>query len=168
MTKTPIRKRLVICTSSPSLFETLNHRFCKSDHQHQHVAGSARYVSKFTEMYPWKFARRIIQTLKKPCAYCFAEDTEHPSKRRRLGDKSSRLSILLERQPVTWNHIMQAVDAIAKRVGVQVVEKGMLIDAIQRLNPDHEIQHVVICRGTDRMLGPHANPCSQELHQFLG
>ena len=160
MTKSPIRKRLVVCTSSQSLFETLNHRFCKSDHQHQHVAGSTRYlgnsvaVSKFTEVYPRKFARQIIQTLKKPSAHCFAEDTEHPSKRRRLGDKSSRLSILLERQPVTWNHIMQAVDAIAKRVGVQIIEKGMLIDAIQNLNPDYEIHHAVICRGTDRMLGP--------------
>ena len=160
MTKAPIRKRLVVCTSSPSLFETLNHRFCQSDHQHQHVAGSTRYLgnsvalSKFTEMYPRKFARQIIQTLKKPCAYCFAGESEHPSKRRRLGDKSSRISILLQRQPVTWNHVMQAVDAIAKRVGVQVVEKGMLVDAIQSLNPDHEIKHVVICRGTDRMLGP--------------
>ena len=160
MTMNPIRKRLVVCTTSPTMFDALNARFCRGEHKHQQIAGSTKLqgksmpLSRFTEFYPRKFARQIVQLLRRPCVYCFAGESEHPSKRRRLGDKSSKLSILLQREPVTWDHIMKAVDAMAKRVGVQVVEGGMLIEAIQKLTPDHDIKHVVLCRGTDRMLGP--------------
>ena len=45
-------------------------------------------------------------------------------------------------------------DRMAKRVGTMVVENGPIIDQIQEMCPDHLVKHIVMCRGTDRYLGP--------------
>ena len=83
-------------------------------------------------------------------------DTEenHPSKRRRLGQKSAPLEIILRNPHVSWSDVLHAGNAVAPRVGVRVVEEGLLKNAVQRLCPNHDVQHLVLCRGTDRMLGP--------------
>ena len=82
------------------------------------------------------------------------EAENHPTKRRRLGEKSSPLQITLRSPSVTWENVMQAADLQAPRVGPMVLDAGDLLNAIQTLCPNHVVRHVVLCRGTDRMLGP--------------
>ena len=156
-----VRKRLIVHTTSEELFQTLVNRKCTMQHEHSQIAGSTVLennrmpMSQFTELYPRKFARQIVQALKRTNQWSFAAETEeHPSKRRRVSEKSSQLAIALRNPDVTWEDVMHAVDALASRVGVKIIEQGDLIDAIQRLSPDYQINHVVLCRGTDRMLGP--------------
>ena len=79
---------------------------------------------------------------------------DHPTKRRRLSDKLSPQKIALRDPKVQWSDIMKAADATAPRVGPVVLEKGDLIDAVKRLCPEHIVRRIVLCRGTDRMLGP--------------
>ena len=67
-----IRKRLNVMTTSNGLYESLNDRTCAGEHEHQQIAGSTwdsqenKFIqrSKFSERYPRKFARQIIQVLK--------------------------------------------------------------------------------------------------------
>ena len=160
----PIRKRLCVCTTSESLQVALNHRHCKRDHEHHPIAGSTNVngqsipVSSFTELYPRKFARQIVQSLRKeglgPWGI-FAEDEEHPTKRRRLDHKSRPSEIRLLTEDPSWDDIMKVADETAPRVGIQVLSDGPLVQAIQRKHPNHRINHLVLCRGTDRMVGPH-------------
>ena len=49
---------------------------------------------------------------------------------------------------------MAEVDRIAKRVGPLIVQHGDLMQAVQTLCPDKDVNHLVLCRGTDRMMGP--------------
>ena len=167
ITQTPIRKRLVVHTTSGTLRENLDKRFCRGDHEHHIIAGSTRInsevvaVSKFTERYPRKFARQIIQLLshgrQKPCWLLTADEEgedDHPTKRRRVDQKRSPWQITLRDPNLSWSHILMAADAIAPRVGVSVIETGDLLEAVQTLCPNHIVRHLVMCIGTDRMLGP--------------
>ena len=93
-TKEFIRKRMT------------RNRFCRHDHNHHQIAGSTKVngqnvpMSAFTELYPRKFARQgqVAKSLiqRNHSFHVFAaEETEfdHPTKRRRLGQKSSRIQI---------------------------------------------------------------------------
>ena len=167
ISQTPIRKRLIVHTTSGTLRENLDKRFCRGDHEHHIIAGSTRInsevvaVSKFTERYPRKFARQIVQLLshgsQKP-AWLLAADEDgeddHPTKRRRVDQKRIPWQIALRDPNLTWSHVLIAADAVAPRVGVKVIETGELMEAAQTLCPNHIIQHLVLCRGTDRMVGP--------------
>ena len=162
-----MRKRLNVMTTSKGLYESLNDRACTGDHEHQQVAGSTwdplenKFIqrSKYTERYPRKFARQIIQVLKslkgrQVLVLAGAAEEEHPTERRRIDSKASPLAIALRSPEVTWDNVMAEVDRIAKRVGLLVVQHGDLIQAVQTLCPDKEVNHLVLCRGTDRMMGP--------------
>jgi len=46
---------------------------------------------------------------------------------------------------------------MAPRVGPLVIDTGEIIHEISMLCPEHEIKHVVLCRGTDRYPGPTRN-----------
>ena len=171
ITGMPIRKRLQVCTTSMELKQMLDGQKCLKDHVHYQIAGTTRVhnqsmaVSKFTENYPRKFARQVCQVLQKrnhmhPNETLATEDSEfgpedHPTKRRRLGQKSSPMQIVLRHPNVQWLDVMKAVDATAPRVGVHVVwDQGDILDAVRTLCPNHVVRHLVVCRGTDRMLGP--------------
>ena len=165
ISQVPIRKRLVLCTTSKTLRDLLNSHKCPGEHDHFPVAGTTTVngqtmaVSRFTEKYPRRFARQIVQVLAKKNEFEVslaeeAEEDEHPSKRRRVGQKSTLMEIALKNPNVSWSHVLQAADATAPRVGVRIIEEGLLKEAVQRLCPTHDVQHLVLCRGTDRMLGP--------------
>eukprot|EP00435_Cladocopium_sp_Y103_P055151 s532_g18.t1 len=64
------------------------------------------------------------------------------------------MQIALRDPNVQWSDVMKAVDATAPRVGPLVIEQGDLLEAVRKLCPEHTVRHVVVCRGTDRMLGP--------------
>ena len=162
---TAIRKRLQVVTSSKTLFDALHFRFCKGEHEHKHIAGTSVEnhktisMSRFTEKYPRKFARQIVQALQqghpRPVWTLMQTETdEHPTKRRRVGMKASPLEIALRNGEPSWEEIMKLTNLRAKRVGVSIEETGQLIDAVQRKCPNHEVKHIVLCRGTDRLLGP--------------
>ena len=177
--KIPIRKRMIVCTTSAEMRNALDQRKCPGEHPHFPVAGSTRVedqivpVSKFTEKYPRKFARQVCRILGHRNQYhCHevlanevidAEEAEsHPTKRRRLGEKSSPLQIALRSTTVTWENVMQAADLQAPRVGPLVIDHGDLLTALGTLCPDHVIHHVVLCRGTDRMVGPNCHMLAGE------
>ena len=115
-------------------------------------------VSQYTELCPRKFDRQIIQCLRKertgPSGILTAEEENpHPSKRRRLDQKTSVAKALLLANP-TWDEIMKAADEDAPRVGLKIVTEGALKEAIRLKCPDQIAHHLVLCRGMGRMVGP--------------
>ena len=55
---------------------------------------------------------------------------------------------------VDWQSVMKLADQTAPRVGVLCCSQDLLCDFVQNLCPHHTIHHVVLCRGTDRYVGP--------------
>ena len=98
-----IKKGLLICTTSQRLFDQFHGRRCHHHHPHQTIEGSVHWQgqrisrSKYTEHYPRKFARQIVQVWKKSAfprekpfsdpIFAVADSTEEPDrplKRRKL------------------------------------------------------------------------------------
>eukprot|EP00435_Cladocopium_sp_Y103_P028567 s529_g7.t1 len=115
-------------------------------------------TSKYTELYPAKFARAVIKTLlhevSKPCPVLVNESEEHPTKKRRLSQKLSPAQIASRFSSVNWQTVMHEANRVAPRVGGLVVEQGPLLEQVKEMCPDHDVKHVVLCRGTDRCVGP--------------
>lgn len=100
-----LRKRLTVSTTSLNMHKMLNNRLCEGNHHHQQIAGSTVYqnermnVSKYTELYPRKFARQISRIIKDDLsspilgADSQSNDGDHPTKRRRLNEKMSPQAI---------------------------------------------------------------------------
>ena len=67
VTRRAIKKGLSVCTTSQRLFDLLHGRKCRHDHEHQAIEGTTTYQgkrisrSRFTENYPRKFVRQIVQ-----------------------------------------------------------------------------------------------------------
>ena len=171
ITQQPIRKRMTVLTTSHALHRFLGGKFCDKDHFHQHIAGSIRTqdgvypMSQYTENYPQKFARQVVKVQEKVWEqplYAVEEDN-HPTKRRRLGSKKSPAEIAQMFPSIDWSTALPLADAIAPRVGLKVIEEGQLIDVIQALCPQHLIKHIVLCRGTDRYIGP-SRLCAPAMH----
>ena len=165
----PIRKRLLVCTSSQALHRYLHGKFCQQQHQHKQIAGNTYWqdrrmpLSQFTEHYPRKFARQIARVVlgdrnKEDPTY--VSEADHPTKKRRLGEKTSAATINRMFPNISWQTALRLADQTAPRVGVMVIEDGELVNMVQRLCPKHEVQHLVLCRGTDRYTGP-----SKRVHQ---
>ena len=165
LTKQPIRKRLIVLTTSQALHRFLHGKLCDKDHVHQHIAGSIRTtagvqpMSQYTENYPKRFARQVVRVMllekqwEHPI-YATEEEDTHPTKRRRLGEKRSPAEIAQMFPSINWSTALRLADSAAPRVGLKVIEQGQLIDVIQALCPQHNIKHIVLCRGTDRYIGP--------------
>ena len=176
----PIRKRLTVRTTSKELHQNLHDRKCNEKHDHYQIAGSTKVhgqsmpVSQLTELYPRKFARQIIQCLRrdksKSLAMLAADAEDHPTKRRRLSQKSSLSQIQLMSDKISWEDIMRQVDKEAPRVGPQVVTQGLILQAVQQMCPNHHVHHLVLCRGMDRMVGPNLkiSPGVAPLRKFIG
>ena len=159
----PIRKRLQVLTTSRSLHRAIHGKLCNGEHAHQPIAGSTRVDdqniarSKFTEIYPQKFAKQVVKVLlldhhEKPI---YAADTNPvPLKRRRLSNKMSPEEIARRDRIVDWQTVMSMANQLAPRVGNHIVDQGEIIDCIHQLCPDHQVHHIVLCRGTDRYAGP--------------
>ena len=161
-----IRKRMIVITSSPELYYGLHGKLCSSQHVHKQIAGSTLDpgktipLSQYTEMYPRKFARQVVKYLQqdksKPESIYAAEDS-HPTKRRRLGSKLSPAAIEQRFPDVNWQTVMTQADQTAPRVGTRVIENGNLLENVRKLCPSHTINHIVLCRGMDRYVGPNYN-----------
>lgn len=120
-------------------------------------------MSKFTERYPPRFARQIVKILLKEKPWerpIYAADhitdpaNQHPTKKRRLGQKMSPEEITSQFHRVDWESVMKLADQTAPRVGILCCSQDNLCDFVQQLCPKHIIHHVVLCRGTDRYVGP--------------
>lgn len=71
------------------------------------------------------------------------------SKRLKLSSKQT-----VHTQKEIWEKIFQDVNTIAPRVGKKIVSDPEIIRSLQTIWDDKEIRFLVICRGTDRALGP--------------
>lgn len=159
----PIRKRLVVGTSSQALHRFLHGKLCRQEHQHYPIAGSTTWnnqsmpLSKFTECYPRRFARQIARVIlgdRNKESPIYVNESEHPAKKRRLGEKTSAATIERMFPNINWQTALSLADRTAPRVGVMVIEDGELINMVQKLCPKHTVKHLVLCRGTDRYTGP--------------
>ena len=162
-TQEPIRKRLHVLTTSTALQVCLHGKWCSKDHPHKQIAGNTSVegksisLSKFTEWYPRRFAKQIVKALKgeKSRSECLvSEQSEHPTKRRRLGKKLSPQEIEQRFPNVNWQTVMMLADRIAPRVGKLTIENGEILQQVQHLCPQQEIKHLVVCRGMNRHIGP--------------
>lgn len=173
----PIRKRLTICTTSELMMQGLDGKKCLGEN-HQQIVGSTKWHGKsikrseFSEHYPPKFGRQLAKILLKEkawsCPVYVQQEVEHPTKRRRLGQNLSPSEIVSRFASINWQAAMQCADKTAPRVGTLVVENGTLFNMIQSLCPNHDISHLVLCRGTDRSVGPNKQmtPGSAPLRKF--
>ena len=165
----PIRKRLTVQTTSAALHSNLHGRWCPGTHSHQTISGKIQTSegsvnrSKYTERYPSRFARQVVKILlhekpwEKPVyAADFTVDpaNSHPTKKRRLGQKMSPEDINSQFHRVDWQSVMKLADQTAPRVGILCCSQDTLCDMVQQLCPQHQIHHLVLCRGTDRYVGP--------------
>ena len=147
-----------------AVFHELHDQRCLGEHEHQQIAGRTLVKghpmlrSEYTEHYPSKFARQVAKILlrdRPKFADALVENAdEHPTKKRRLSGKLSTAEIEARFNGATWKTIMQDADRMARRGGTMVVDTGPLIQQVQSLCPDHDVKHLVLCRGTDRHLGP--------------
>ena len=140
----PIRKRLTVQTTSHAVHRRLNNRLCAQNHIHQRIEGQTKINgetisrSTFTENYPVHFARQIAKTILyekpwEPPVYCLATSAEeHPTRRRRLGQKMSAGEINRRFTSVTWRTVMDEADRIAPRVGVVIQENNELCEQVHK------------------------------------
>ena len=49
---------------------------------------------------------------------------------------------------------MSRANQVAPRVGTKVIDSGDVLKLVQDMCPYHKIHHAVLCRGTDRYVGP--------------
>ena len=162
-----VRKRLGVYSTSIDFHVALHGRLCSGQHVHKPIAGSIKFqgqsmsMSKWTENYPQKFARQVAKIILQDSPLqqkALANQAEHPTKRRRLTDKLSPQAIearFSQSNPgANWQTVMRKVDQVAPRVGTHIVDSGELLEMIHQLCPEHEVRHLVLCRGTDRYVGP--------------
>ena len=165
-----LRKRMAVCSTSVDLHMALHGKLCQGEHHHRPIAGQTRVqgksmsLSQWTELYPQKFAKQVAKIMLHDqgqlCPSFAAESDEHPTKKRRLGQKMSPQEIenrFATSSDINWQTAMQLADRSAPRVGTLVVQQGEIIDMIKTICPQHDIKHVVLCRGTDRYVGPNVH-----------
>lgn len=175
----PIRKRLTICTTSELMIQELNGKYCLRNHDHQQIFGSTKWKGKtikrseFSEHYPPKFGRQLAKIILKEKSWSYPvyvqQEGEHPTKRRRLLQKLSPAEIVSRFASINWQTAMQCADKTAPRVGTLVVEDGTLFNMVQSLCPNYDVSHLVLCRGTDRSVGPNKrmHPGTAPLRKFV-
>lgn len=162
-----IRKRLTVISTSEDLHVALHGKLCQGQHHHRPIAGSIRVsnevikTSKWTELYPQKFARQVGKIILHDSSLqvpVMVGEDDHPTKRRRLGSKLSPMAIEArfgsDASDINWQTVMRLADQTAPRVGTHVGDQGEIIQQIQHLCPEYLIKHLVLCRGTDRYVGP--------------
>ena len=165
-----IKKALTILTTSPELVRNLQGLRCPGNHDHQPIEGSVLYEganinrSKFSEIYPRKFARRVAQCLckvqspqEKPHQ---AKDlalagTDEPSAKRSKTSRATpkvvrvsestveenpkRIRLTGKTRPVQasqeWKTVFDKVNELAPRVGKISIEDTSILQTLQQLLP---------------------------------
>ena len=111
-------------------------------------------LTEFTEAYPSRFARQVARiichdqahpTLVGELASAENQESEHPTKKRRLGQKMSAATIAQRFQSINWQTVLKLADSVAPRVGTMVMENGPLVDQVKAMCPNHTVKHVVLC-----------------------
>ena len=174
-TQEMLRKRLTVFTTSESFYRNLHGRWCLGKHEHKPIAGSTQVngrtiaLSKFTEHYPRRFARQVVKSLLNEKGHSKVwglvndsvwglvnqPEEEHPTKRRRLHQKLSPSAIEHHSSlNVNWQTVMSLADQLAPRVGTRIIDEGPLLQQVQHMCPNHEVKHLVLCRGMNRSVGP--------------
>ena len=116
-----IRKRLEVHTTSETLHRNLHKRLCPGLHVHRQIAGQTVVqghrmpLSKFTEQYPPKFARQVVKIMFQShdtpvLGTETVDDEEHPTKKRRLGQKMNLEAIAQKFTSVNWQTVMSMAD----------------------------------------------------------
>ena len=138
--------------------------------------------SKWSENYPRKFARRVVRCMchdfdKTPAVIedCFVVPVSRQSKYPRLSACRAKGKVpsasptaslpepkrrrLLEKQnsktpQEAWQTIFEFFQMNTPRVGKRIIDDPKVLQEIQEYCPDKIIRFAVVCRGTDRALGP--------------
>ena len=184
-----MKKGMQVLTTSQRMYHHLHGHMCPGNHEHQRIEGNTWYQgkaiarTKFTELYPRKFARSVAKTMltdfgSKPIGDSVLVTSHEPSARAHKQSRSSgfrakpsipravdpaelpemkRRRISGKTTVVTsdeWKSCFEQIDRITPRVGKKIIRDSDVISALQPLMPDKVIQFVITCRGTDRALGP--------------
>ena len=180
-----LRKRTTVNTTSRTLHESLDCRYCRKNHAHRQIKGQVKYfgrwisVSAFAARYSLGFSRNIVGFLRGEFEgpmgleeLCFGEDLDQERvqaaevlKRRRLHEKQTVSSHGTEvptlghktRHQERWEEVFKKLNDITPRVGARVIEaESKLFDLIRGLCPKIEPIHIEACRGTERLKVPKA------------
>ena len=146
-----LRKRTIVYTTSRTLHETLDSRYCRKNHPHRQIAGKVRYLNKWVSLsgyaarYSVGFVRHVVEFLKgdfedpvvvdELCLGIGERDEERALalevvKRRRLHLKqtvpsqtqeASEGKARKENRPKSWQGVFRSLNGIAPRVGSVVV-----------------------------------------------
>ena len=165
-----MKKGLTILTTSPNLVHHLHGLRCTGNHEHQSIEGSVKVNgvnmnrTRFTENYPRKFARRVVQCLckvksppEKPhqsIDMVFAGTDEPAAKRSKLARERSkvvrvsetiddenpkRIRLIGKTKPISssqdWSDLFEKINALAPRVGKVNVPDDQIIRTLQTLLP---------------------------------
>lgn len=154
----PMQKGMIVATTSLKLFQLLHGRHCPGNHDHQQIEGSTVFEGKsirrsqFSERYPRKFGSSEAGPLfKKPrMSVDRRANLKQPCpKRRKLESKQTPPT-----QKEVWSQIFRLVQAQTPRVGKKIIKDESLLQMIGDIWCHKQIQFIVVCRGTDRALGP--------------
>lgn len=138
--------------------------------------------SKWSENYPRKFARRVARIMCHDFGSCpafieecFVLPSSRQQKYPRLSTVRAKGNVpsaspatslpepkrrrLLEKQSnqtpqEVWQDIVKYFQEHTPRVGKRIIDDPKIIQDVQDFIPDKKIRFAVVCRGTDRALGP--------------
>lgn len=189
VTNLRLKKSMQVLTTSQRMYHHLHGHVCPGNHEHQRVEGSTVYQgqviarTKFTEMYPRKFARSVAKTMlhdfnsrpfDDPSFVVSHEPSSRALKQSRSSGFRAKPSIPravdpselpeMKRRRISgkttvltsdeWKTCFDQIDQLTPRVGKKTIRDNDVISTLQQLLPDKMIQFVIACRGTDRALGP--------------
>ena len=184
-----LKKSMQVLTTSQRMYHHLHGHVCPGNHEHQRIEGSTVYQgqviarTKFTEMYPRKFARSVAKTMlhdfnsrpfDDPSFVVSHEPSSRALKQSRSSGFRAKPSIPravdpselpeMKRRRISgkttvltsdeWKTCFDQIDQLTPRVGKKTIRDNDVISTLQQLLPDKMIQFVIACRGTDRALGP--------------
>lgn len=136
--------------------QTARDRLCPGTHLHRPIGRQtvvSNPLSKYTEQYPVKFARQVARVLLHVQGFsAFVTEpnhSEHPTEKRCLSQKMESESIARRFSGINWQTVMALADRLAPRVGTRLVDSGQLLQDVQDMCPNHQVRHLVACRGTD-------------------
>ena len=193
----PMKKGMIVATTSQILYQCLHGRHCPGNHDHQQIEGSTIFEGKpirrsqFSERYTRRFAKQVADYMcssqgrhENPFVPQNAAETlvtgsseagplwkkprmsadrranmKQPSvstppdspclKRRKLENKQTPPT-----QKEVWSQIFRVVQECTPRVGKKIIKDASILQLISDIWPDKQLQFLVVCRGTDRALGP--------------
>ena len=190
-----LRKRSVVQTTSRTMHESLDCRYCRGRHSHRPIVGRIRYLgtwvslSGFAARYSLGFARNVVDFLKGefegPVEFEELCGMEPPHKKREehvLAGEVLKRRRLVAKQTVAsppdaeselrhkenrmshWKSLFKRLDKVAPRVGSWVIASGdEIFGEVSGMCRDLHVNHLEVCRGTERFRIPKAGTPTDEL-----